>query len=493
MVLLRFFVGFLGVIFSSYSFAAIQVEQVEKWTQENSTASLESFLEWVNQTDPQQMAWFTLMKASLSAQGASTTNPRAIVFGPDSKFIFTFNGHQEQAGYQELEMIFFRENPSPRWELRKLSFSGKKQKVELSEANPSRCLSCHQNPVRPIWNAYDVWPGAYGENDDAIPDFDNDKYAIPGFNSPPIEQRRKEFAQFLEFKKGFGNHPRYSKLKFAEGSPVSPFSPNGRYSDYRFRPNLKLTESLVKLHSKTLLSRLKTHPDYSDKKKLLLATLLKCGDFVKSENVAFQKTLNNLTEVYKKSCQNPAPWNRTGYVGAGSEQHHLLFLLGIEHTDFSLERDPKYWSYFEGLYYQDEIFMMELYQDVKTTYPELPVLDYYNQYSNQARVPETGEGEAKHISEICRWLVSSEDEKFLEPLKDPVSVSHPVATCMGCHSPEGGAPYIPFESPESIRENSRLVDSILNRIESQDSKITMPPTRPLSQKEKKAIRDWLSH
>ena len=37
----------------------------------------------------------------------------------------------------------------------------------FSELNPPACRDCHGDDPRPIWDAYPVWPGAYGEVDDA--------------------------------------------------------------------------------------------------------------------------------------------------------------------------------------------------------------------------------------------------------------------------------------------------------------------------------------
>lgn len=483
-----------GLILSQLAYSAIQVEQVGDWAQKNPKGQIEDFLDWVNLTDPSQLEWFTLMRDSQSAQGASPDAPRAIVFGPESKFIFTFNGHPEQVGNDEVEMIFFRETPSPRWEMRKLSFHTAQGKVVFSEANPAFCLSCHQNPVRPIWNPYDSWPGAYGENDDAIPDFENDKYARTGFTSSSVEERKLEFKQFSDFVKNKDQHNRYSKLKFPEGSPVSPYSPEGRYFEYRFRPNLKLTESLVDLHSKTLLAKLKSHPQYESSKALLLALFLQCQNGVDDQNSALVRQMFEIEKKYRNSCLDPVPWNRRGYTGEGSRQHHLMFLLGVEYTDFSLEKSPEYWSYFGGELYSHEVLMMALYEDVKASYPELPVLDYRNDYDKPVKVPSSAMDEAKHVTEVCKTLGEIQGKTRAVKTFERVKISNPVITCVGCHSRDNNrAPYLPFEEPSELKKNTELVKKILSRIDSDNPETRMPPTRPLSQKEKEAIREWLKN
>jgi hypothetical protein len=46
-----------------------------------------------------------LMRRSASIQDASDAHPRAIVFGDDARFIFTFNGEPSQRGYDAVEIL----------------------------------------------------------------------------------------------------------------------------------------------------------------------------------------------------------------------------------------------------------------------------------------------------------------------------------------------------------------------------------------------------
>lgn len=470
-------------------FAAIQVEEVNSWAESHPKAQVEDFLDWVKKTDPEQLSWFTLMKKSQSAQGASSLNPRVVVFGPESKFIFTFNGESSQAGFHEVEMIFFTEKPEARWELRKLSFE-KAGKTTFSEPNPKTCLACHQNPVRPIWAQYDIWEGAYGENDDSIPDFDHDKYAIVSFSDSILEKRKKEFQEFTTFRNHSETHSRYSKLQFPSGSPVSPYAPSGRYSDYRFRPNLKLTESLSKLHVKTLVAKLKNHPQFEKEKKFLLAMLLHCDE--REDQKDFKSLIQELEKAFSNSSKTVRDWNRRGYVGSDSRRNYLLYLLGLEHSDFSLEKNPEYWAYFEGSLYSDESLMMELYTEIKKTDSSLPPLAYMNGYAYEYTVPAGDPGEKIHLSEACELLLKSRVASGKIEASGPEKLPNSIETCLGCHSVGGSGPYIPFEDRESLSRNKKLMDEILIRIsEERDSTKKMPPTRSLSQKETEGIREWL--
>lgn len=122
---------------------------------------------------PQEFyANYVLMYRSRSLQDANPRYPRAIVFGRSAKFIMAFNGHERQKGYNNLEIVQFREKTF-RWEFREITFENGLA-PRFSEANPKKCLECHQSPSRtnvdprPNWEPYNFWPGAYASVDDKI-------------------------------------------------------------------------------------------------------------------------------------------------------------------------------------------------------------------------------------------------------------------------------------------------------------------------------------
>lgn len=464
---MRLLVLIVLFILSPISFGAIQVEQIEAWAKSNPQAKVEDFLTWVKKTDPEQMSWFTLMKQSQSAQGGSPLNPRAIVFGPTSKFIFTFNGEEKQDGYQDVEMLFFREGTEhqkteAKWELRKLSFNSQAGTLSFSGPNPNSCLACHQNPVRPIWSEYEVWKGAYGENDDTL---------------LSTETRKKETTAFKKFLKHKETHSRYSKLQFPEGSPVSPYSIESKSRNYRLRPNLKLTESLLGLHSKVLLSQIKNHSQFEKEKKLLAATLLDCDSFRDSYSNSIQSLLSQLDEQFKNHSKGTVPWNKPGYEGANSRRHYVLYLLGIEHTDFSLEKEATKWSFYDGHFYSQQTLALEVYNNLIKSEPGLPALK---------------DNEIESREEACRQLLDSRLSAGKIEAVGPEALTNPVIICMGCHLQGGVGPYLPFDDKDKLMQDKVLKELIISKITSANKDFRMPPTRPLSEKEIQGIQDWLS-
>lgn len=109
-------------------------------------------------------AHYALVFSSRSLQEGRLDAPRVILFGSDAHFIVTFNGDASQRGYSTIETLEFDVSES-QFVLREVTFSGADgvSGGRISLPNPHRCLACHDQPARPIWDVPPVWPGAYGE------------------------------------------------------------------------------------------------------------------------------------------------------------------------------------------------------------------------------------------------------------------------------------------------------------------------------------------
>src|SRR5690349_15808778 len=69
-----------------------------------------------------QRTRYALMFESRSLQGATPENPRVILFGPDARFILTFNGSPAQRGFRVVETMEF-DDGEKEFRLRELVFS----------------------------------------------------------------------------------------------------------------------------------------------------------------------------------------------------------------------------------------------------------------------------------------------------------------------------------------------------------------------------------
>lgn len=255
------------------------------------------------------MYYHTLMYSSFSIQGSSFEQPRAIVYGPEAKFIFTFNGKNSQAGGNELESVEFDE-AQKKFLFREIIFKSSKFDISdigltadeidfqnetllVSKANPQKCLQCHGQNASPIWQAYFNWPGAFGSNDDQLGmSFEN--HSWNGNNSYFFSKQTKptsvgrsvlikpgakdtELDGYIRYAKAKPTHPRYKWLPEMPtevgarnyslsgdwpGSDVSVLSKdlrenlNETNSDWPARPNLILLERLSALNMAKLRARL---------------------------------------------------------------------------------------------------------------------------------------------------------------------------------------------------------------------------------------------
>lgn len=248
----------------------------------------------------------TLGYASLSLHQSSFVEPRAIVFGPDARFILTFNGDDRHAAGSSFETVEYS-NQSRSFLFREVTFKGPRfrkkslgldpneiefenEQLVISKPNPKKCLQCHGPTASPIWMTYFIWPGFYGSNDDHLyMSFDksswnpnNEKLFAntdrphslgrvamlkPGFADREVEG----YIKYLERK---STHPRYkwlpehvvdqSYLRFANGEKFSALDRSGQanteqsrvnaYYAWPTRPNLFLQEALQRLNQDRLIS-----------------------------------------------------------------------------------------------------------------------------------------------------------------------------------------------------------------------------------------------
>ena len=216
-------------------------------------ARIEDLLAYLRKAKPEYMKYYTLMHHSPSLQDkASFEHPRAIVFGKTANFVMTFNGHPSQGGYDALEVMQF-DAKSRRFELHEIQFNefGKMNKpYDLSDSNESdaKCLVCHTGS-RPIWNAYTLWPGAFGGVDDIGVGKSVARFAdgIEGFLGRGFAAKATE--QWRDFQESAAKKGRYGYLPPLASSRYLALAEElhgQKYTDEAFpRPNTDLNVALM--------------------------------------------------------------------------------------------------------------------------------------------------------------------------------------------------------------------------------------------------------
>ncbi len=132
---------------------------------------------------PNYMRHHSLVYLSRSLHGSSFENPRALLYGSNAKMVLTFNGSDDQANFERMELMCFNDSQKS-FEFREITFpkeardpnqledlspQERKQNFVISPINGSpsrRCTACHHEPARPTWFTYPFWPGVYGSQDD---------------------------------------------------------------------------------------------------------------------------------------------------------------------------------------------------------------------------------------------------------------------------------------------------------------------------------------
>lgn len=436
---------------------------------------LEDLLKALSARDFETFQFYSLVRNSGSIQVSSPTFPRAIVYGTDARLLQAFNGHPDHAGYDRLELIQFRE-PKPgklediHYEFREVIFHS--DRIEITEPDPAKCARCHGTPLRPIWEAYDVWEGLYGKRDDAIIDPDH-KYQWMGDRLKYKSEYVAEWKDFQKYLAIRGTHPRYSLLRVREGSPVAPYGPEHRGGNYYFRPNLRLTFTLVRLHRDRVLSQAAERPAcFRRYRELLQASLLACPG----------------VENFRK----------------------ILPKLGIERRDWHLGREPKEWYYYEGAEDFSWLVATRLWEEVEKDvaigkFSRLAeslarARDAHKLAEIRAEAGGQAEGEAAvaayindPLPDICAKLAAAHEEAKKATREsdcdDPPLTGVPLSVrmCRSCHDgSEANVPRIAIERglPAADREK------ILGRITTAAQK-PMPPTRSLSDRERREIRRYL--
>lgn len=142
----------------------------------NRPDTIQQTLHLVKERYPSFFDNYVVAYDSRSLHGSSFENPRAIAFSDDAKTILTFNGDQNQNGYERLEIMCFNDRKKT-FEFRDIAFpreainaeelqdipeSMRNEPFVISPINghPDRdCRMCHGDPPRPNWDTYNLWPG----------------------------------------------------------------------------------------------------------------------------------------------------------------------------------------------------------------------------------------------------------------------------------------------------------------------------------------------
>jgi hypothetical protein len=424
---------------------------------------------------------YVLMYRSRSLQEATPESPRAIVYTPTASFILTFNGgHKKQKGYNSLEMIQFRKDTQS-FEFRELSFH-ENSSPQLSEANPRKCLACHQSPSRktvdprPNWDPYNIWIGAFGSNSSDIhrkPLKETLGAKILPQDREALAEQAKEAQFFKKYSQEIApQHPRFSLL-----------------GELNLHATTDLTQHLQVWNLLRVQRLVSQESSVISLYKEIYAATMKCK--IRKDVIASSPALRWHVTSRPKKYFDYSPFEN--FESVSSALTLLFEPLGVDTSDWSMD------------------------------FGNGGRFAFYERFGTPANTQKIGRwaweqafpGAAQLQSMSCNELLSTGlkniDGAFQkgEQLKMQMANRSPLASgreilnrCMSCHvnALDPLAPSIPLDQPQlmapllkkQISSRGSLLEDIAYRTSDMAThKEQMPPTRRLSVEERAALLEEL--
>lgn len=390
-----------------------------------------------------------------------------------------------------------------------------KSAPQISQRNPPQCARCHGTDPKPIWEEYDRWPGAYGEEDDALIDFDDRaRFPAPLDNDNQLvarhRQHLKEFRQFVASK---DNHPRYKWLKFPEGtdSPVAPYIPRIRSGQTPLRPNLQLTHIFSELNGRRVAGKLSASGEQCFRLGgPLIASLLIGCDGIQELKPRFAPVIEKLRAAeatalpLQPAAIAPALFSARNPGMYKDGRVLLMQIMGLSDFDWTPARHKRQWEYFQGFKDTSDDILAALWPQFAAVGLRLDPYDKLRaelkpDYYSYDRGGEDSYGPISARESICRVLGNDLDGFDLERLKaacapaktDTMEIPPVVHMCMSCHNGSGSAPRLPLDDRAAILRDDAWRDRINERLNAPATEGRMPPDRPLTTSEYRALAVYL--
>ena len=446
---------------------------------------------------------YTLVFASRSLQEASTAYPRAILFGSDAEFIVSFNGDPAKRGNSEIETMEF-DSHSNSFLFRELQFPADKGgQVSISETNSARCVACHGQPARPIWDTPPSWPGVYGE-----------RYGA-GLSAKEAQGMR----EFLALQP---THVRYRQLlgaaAFAERTTYVG-SATAVYNGVKTTPpNAQLSALLTALNNRSIMSEMASSPAFDAHRYVLLAAAEgSCGPLPDYYPAAMSRTIAaQLREFRRTSAATDrlqAATLAARLAGASGGYRRGAAAARVVELRFVVERNlgltTRHWTLaLEGNTYDlsapegTQSLAQVLFEWIAVNDPELRGLHHYRSFT----------GDDRYCEHLRRQSLGALEAWYsAHPLPEVPAVAPPSASsqtasasgpellqrCATCHTGKI-APFIPFADPDALARSlltgsyphGRLLDEILFRLAPEAGSKSMPLGIAVSEAQRHALEEY---
>jgi hypothetical protein len=438
------------------------IEEVETFIQTKKITSVEAFLRALDQS---QKSHYVLMYNSKSLQGSSFQRPRVIMFSPTAEILFSFNGDVSQKNGNTIEMILFDRNKSS-FRAHEIEFSGKNAVVKK---DPQICMACHGTDLRPNWNHYNFWEGAYGSNDAML--------------------TKVELREMQKFQDTFKSHPRYQHL----GDVPGRFDVMGSPNNLRMK-NLDiftLTKEIFNLNFLRMKRILKANPEYDRIKYPFLSLFGMCDPEV-YEDLLPEGYFNKIHPGFKP-MNVKYDYEREKENDLKREQ--LLNAIGIDTTFLSTEFGNTSPPEPHGFVFESKFTTPGGYQFEFTHVLSNDDDDLKNLSTPMEPIPDSHQRDMLDCGKI-RTLSEKVIGLKLNPIKPTLDLGKQVMerTCLKCHSTPAlaGFAFTESELSRELKARPELIETFRYRLNpATDESDRMPLNMQITPEERRAVQAYI--
>jgi hypothetical protein len=427
---------------------------------------------------------YVLVYESKSLQSADYQKPRVIMRSPLSEVMITFTdpGERNNKHDQNIELMFW-DKKEKAFKMKEITFG--QGTYQISETNPSKCISCHGADPRPNWEPYSTWPGVYGGDADFF------------VGNELVKGERKNLEKFI---KKNSNHPLYKNLHDLKANFKIGISPKGQKEAIGLS-NYKFTESLTKLNFQRIVAQMKSNPEYEYFKyaSLYIAapfcsdsrafpeSLTKSNNFIKADP---DWGVDNLIDLYDWLGSNTSKWSMS-FQGVekslrlqspdGDSQNMVYALMEADPSlrSFFKKQDPLNWEKNKFYEYGEKEIDCELLRKKS--------IEVLNSAPLSHLCQEKMKTEVDNLALSVTTILSEDD---LESSRRGKSIIESI--CMRCHRSNTSLDFFKNEKTliNTIEENDEFINHVAQRLKSVE--YPMPP-KPHSQLNESQQQDLLNY
>lgn len=468
----------------------LRFKKIKSFIEKNKITTLSNLLEELKKKEPELFDQYLLAYRSRSLQESSPLYPRVIIAADQAKFMMAFNGHSDHSGFNKLEIIEF-DDSIRRFELREISFNNEGELPNFSQANPAKCLACHQSPrrknidPRPNWEPYDMWPGFYssqGKLEDLETSLMNDLRLREEDKILMHEalNEKRDLERFEEEVKE--THPLYKHL--------GPF---------RAKRTVEITDNLGFLNYQRVIRILGETPEFETYRPAFLSAL-KCSSFQWPEEVdEFHAHGSPYVETQRVQTFRP---------NLRARNLEILPYSSIEHKVYSFSIAQILTAIFEPIGVSTEDWSMDFRTErARFAFRERFGIPSRPRVMFETLVEKEWPGLYNLDCETLKEMARSQDYKVEAIGHDVLEEqlrSQVLNRCLSCHSQSNStwslAPELPFHRPaellEAIKRRGYSPEEFYRKVEFNTGahatlKDQMPPRQSLSAPERAALLKYL--